>query len=201
MEVLITFIIPTIGRDTLKRTLESLIHLSNSRWNAIVIFDGIDIIRYVEDDRIQYLKIDKIGFKNCAGEVRNHGMKYVTTEWIGFVDDDDILLPNYVDSLLLELHKNPDVIIFRMAEHNLLNRKFSITTRQYEIVTKPCINERFIRPFEVGISFCLKSKLILEEGFKFEPAHMEDYNLLQSLKLRNKNIILSKSITYVVRPD
>lgn len=200
MEPLITFIIPTIGRPTLPRTLDSLIKLSNARWKAIVVFDGVDINECIEDPRIQYMKIDKIGYKNCAGEVRNHGMNHVTTEWIGFVDDDDIVLPNYVDSLISELHKNPDVIIFRMADHNLKQTKFSVISRKYEIITKPAANDRDFRPFEVGISFCMRSTLFLQ-GFKFESSHMEDYELLNKMRLNNKRIILSKEIGYVVRPD
>ena len=38
---MITFIIPTIGRQTLPRTIQSLKNLQNSNWKAIVIFDAI----------------------------------------------------------------------------------------------------------------------------------------------------------------
>ena len=37
----ITFIIPTIGRDTLSNTIKSLEEQTNQNWNAIIIFDGI----------------------------------------------------------------------------------------------------------------------------------------------------------------
>jgi glycosyltransferase involved in cell wall biosynthesis len=196
---MITLIIPTMGRSTLTRTLESLKGLSNPNWKAIIVFDGIDPTITIDDERIICMKIEKIGFKNCAGEVRNQGMKFVDTEWIGFVDDDDILLPNYIDALLSELPKNPDVVIFRMAEHNLLSKKFSIITKKQEVITKPSFESKNFRPFEVGISFCMKS--CLKDTFKFEPSHMEDYFLLDRLRKAGKNIVLSKAITYVVRPD
>ena len=37
----ITFIIPTIGRPTLSKSIESLINQTNKNWEAIIIFDGI----------------------------------------------------------------------------------------------------------------------------------------------------------------
>jgi glycosyltransferase involved in cell wall biosynthesis len=201
MEPLITFIIPTIGRSTIYRTIQSLQNLNNKNWNAIIIFDGIDPTVSIEDERIKMVKVDKVGYKNCAGEVRNFGMQLVKTNWIGFVDDDDILLPNYIDALLSESVRNPDVIIFRMVYNNLDSKRFNILTRKQEIVTKPAETDKTFKAYEVGISFCMKSSLVLNEGFKFQQSHMEDFYLLESLKLAGKNIIISKAIAYVVRPD
>jgi glycosyltransferase involved in cell wall biosynthesis len=50
---LLTFIIPTIGRPTLKRTINSLQQLTNKNWNAIVIFDGISPNLQIKDERIK----------------------------------------------------------------------------------------------------------------------------------------------------
>jgi hypothetical protein len=88
-----------------------------------------------------------------------------------------------------------------MAYNNLNSRRFNIVTRKQEIVTKPAENDKTFKAYEVGISFCMKSSLFMNEGFKFQPSHMEDFYLLETLKLSGKNIILSKAITYVVRPD
>lgn len=40
-EAIVTFIIPTIGRDTLSKTIDSLINQTNPNWKAIIVFDGI----------------------------------------------------------------------------------------------------------------------------------------------------------------
>ena len=37
----ITFIIPTIGRDTLLNSINSLFNQTIKEWKAIIIFDGI----------------------------------------------------------------------------------------------------------------------------------------------------------------
>ena len=94
----ITFIIPTIGRSTLRRTLQSLQDQTNQNFKCIVVFDGIDPTITVDDNRFKIIKTNKLGQgRNSAGLVRNEGMKLVNTEWIGFVDDDDTLSNTYVD--------------------------------------------------------------------------------------------------------
>ena len=48
---IITFIIPTIGRETLKNTLISLQNQTIENWNAIIIFDGCNQnINNIDDD-------------------------------------------------------------------------------------------------------------------------------------------------------
>jgi glycosyltransferase involved in cell wall biosynthesis len=36
----ITFIIPSIGRDSLKNTIRSLLNQTSDKWKAIIVFDG-----------------------------------------------------------------------------------------------------------------------------------------------------------------
>jgi glycosyltransferase involved in cell wall biosynthesis len=50
---MLTFIIPTIGRDTLHRTIESLEKQANNNWNAIVIFDGCNPTIETKNDKIK----------------------------------------------------------------------------------------------------------------------------------------------------
>jgi glycosyltransferase involved in cell wall biosynthesis len=37
----ITFIIPTIGRNTLEKAIQSIEKQTNNNWKIIIIFDGI----------------------------------------------------------------------------------------------------------------------------------------------------------------
>lgn len=94
---LITFVIPTIGRETLKRTINSLKNLNIFNWKAVIVFDGIDPNIKDEDERIKIIKLEKkLGEgRNSAGNVRNHAYQFVDTPWIGFVDDDDTLNKYY----------------------------------------------------------------------------------------------------------
>ena len=71
---MITFILPTLGRDSLKKSIESIINQTNKKWKAIVIFDGCQINKnlIVEHDQISYYEIKKSdGVINQASSVRN----------------------------------------------------------------------------------------------------------------------------------
>ena len=39
---------------------------------------------------------------NNAGNVRNYGMSFVETEWIAFLDDDDIIADDYLEKFYEE---------------------------------------------------------------------------------------------------
>jgi hypothetical protein len=183
----ITFIIPTIGRETLKYTVKSLQNLNVQNWKAIILFDGVKPTLEIEDNRFKIVTLKKIGKLNYAGNVRNQGIKMADTKWIGFVDDDDTLLPNYLDIFKDIVDKSdPDVIIFRM-----LNSDGRILPPQKD--TDFYINN-------VGISFCLQKKHMIENNIWFTPSSGEDFDLLNKLRNANKKIIISKDIAYIVRP-
>ena len=180
---LVTFIIPTVGRPTLQKTLDSLLAQSNSKWEAIVVGDGISV-EEIDDPRIQYMSIPKIGFKNCAGKVRSAAAHKVTTECVGFVDDDDILFPNYVQALHDEA-EHGDLIVFRMRMGE-------------RIVPNPrCTSSRQLMPADVGISFSLKSSIF--KANPMEPSMFEDFTYLDRLR-REYKVHVSNAVTYNVRP-
>jgi glycosyltransferase involved in cell wall biosynthesis len=84
-----TFIIPSIGRPTLQRALDSV--------------SGHPYLFHVDTER--------------KGEavVRNELIKQALTEWVSFLDDDDTIYPDYVQRLEEEIiaHPEADVIHFR----------------------------------------------------------------------------------------
>ena len=182
----ITFIIPTIGRDTLSRTLESLIAQTQPDWNAIVVFDGISPTIGIPDARISFMEISK---KGNAGFVRNEGIKVATTEWIGFVDDDDVLTPDYVECFNREKH-DVDVIIFRM--------------KNTDGTILPVPGDTEFKFGEVGISFCYKRTFAINQKCMFDnvkglvPGVGEDWGLLERLKDARVHICISTDITYTV---
>jgi glycosyltransferase involved in cell wall biosynthesis len=179
----LTFIIPTIGRETLSLTLQSLKNQTITNWKAIVIFDGIEQNISETDPRITIIKTPiKLGQGyNSAGLVRNYGIKFVNTEWVAFVDDDDSITPNYIESFLSELWLDPDVIIFRMTLDDRVCPSIDSTNF-------------FIK--NVGISFAVKTELVSK--FIFIPSIEEDFEFLDKVRLKNYKIVLSPYITYTV---
>lgn len=194
-DALITFIIPTINRGTLFRALESIANQSINCWKAIVIFDGCepntpDILKILSNNRFVHISINKKGILNeknhgAAGFVRNIAMSLVNTPWIGFVDDDDFIMPNYTQSLIEETKVVPsaELICFRMVDNN------QITPPDY------MMNIEF---GYTGISFCFKSNLF-QDGFQFTQSEHEDFDFINNIKNAKKKIVISPYITYIVR--
>jgi glycosyltransferase involved in cell wall biosynthesis len=55
----LTFIVPSIGRDTLPRTIKSLENQTNQDWNAIIVFDGCVPNIETTNDKIKIIQIEK----------------------------------------------------------------------------------------------------------------------------------------------
>ena len=198
----ITFIIPTIGRYTLIDTIESLYKLNSEDWRAIIVFDCIgnsiiinnlyeQITKIDIHNKIKIIENDKhIGNqskRNSAGLVRNIGIVTIDflTEWIGFVDDDDTLSPDYIKYLKNEIEITPDieVCIFRMIYENgyVLPGKY----------------DRNLLRGKVGISFALKQALTTKYLFTNNP--FEDFIYLKTLQNSGIKMLISSYISYYVR--
>jgi len=182
---LITFIIPSIGRPTLERTIRSLQAMTDPYWKAIIVFDGIHPTLGVDDERITMISVQKTGMINHAGQVRNYGISLATTPWVGFVDDDDSLQPEYMTHVRQHIEEeDPDVVIFRMLDHGKILPPLTSTDF--------CINQ-------VGISFCVKRVLCVEEECWFIPCGCEDFVLLDRIRNKGKKIFMSPHVDYLVR--
>lgn len=185
---MITFIIPSIGRETLSRTLQSLYSQTIANWKAIVVFDGIknNLSTSITDERVTIYEIEKKGEDlNSAGNVRNYAIEKCDTEWVAFVDDDDTISNNYIELFNKELELCPelDTIIFRM---NYLNNII------------PPLSYKDIIKNHVGISFAMK-KQIFDNGIIFIPSKVEDFLILDKIKNKNYKMCISPYICYFVR--
>jgi len=181
----ITFIIPTIGRSSLTDTLNCLIKQTNPHWNAIVVFDGISPTIISPDNRIRVLESEKLGQGvNSAGLVRNYGMAHSNTEWIGFIDDDDGIADDYVETIYNEISNyDNDVIIFRMLHYGKI---------------LPSLNTEHFYYGEVGISFIINRR-IFDDGHIFIPSGMEDFVYLDCAYNKSYKIMISPYVKYFVR--
>jgi glycosyltransferase involved in cell wall biosynthesis len=188
----ITFIVPTIGRSTLMRTITSIKNQTKINWRCIVIFDGVNIPKNITDTlkgdkRFTIIRINKVGCLNHGARVRNEGLRLVKTGWVGFVDDDDTVSPYYVEHMNNYISSNSNIkcIIFRMmySDNNVI----------------PKINSNTFYEGNVGISFCFNAEL-LRSGFYFTPSSCEDYVLLNKIRSWRYKIVMSGKIGYFVRP-
>ena len=122
--------------------------------------------------------------------VRNIGFDYIKnnnieSEYIGFLDDDDTLHPDYIINLYKEKEIFEfDIIIFRMMYPN------------YKIVPHPLSNK--IERCNVGISFAFKTEIIYK-NFYFNNHPYEDFIFINLLKINKFKILISKFVNYFVK--
>jgi glycosyltransferase involved in cell wall biosynthesis len=186
-DVKITFIIPTIGRDTLQNTIDCLLNQTDPKWKAIIVFDGILPNITNDDERIKIVTCPKVGEKNSGGLVRNYGINLADTEWIAFVDDDDGIKNTYVEIFLDEIthYCNNDLIIFRMIYPD-------------NVLLLPPVDTDNFYFCKVGISFVVKKK-IFDSGLIFVPGQFEDYTFLDKVREQKYKIMISRYLLYFVR--
>lgn len=106
----ITVIIPTYNRiDYLKKTIDSVMMQSFQDFEIMVIDDGSPNT-LTEDLCNEYAKVTYIRIENSGGPAkpRNTGIKHAKGEYIAFVDDDDIWLPEKLEKQVKVLENNPD---------------------------------------------------------------------------------------------
>jgi glycosyltransferase involved in cell wall biosynthesis len=181
----VTFVIPTMGRGTLARSLNSLVEQSDGDFKAIVSFDG----RYepdarVDDGRISYIKGTALGH---AGLVRNSGIDLVDTEWTAFLDDDDWVEPSYVQRLrgYSLSHPHLDLIVFTYKDATNGN-------------TVPNKKQNKIEECKVGISFAVKTAFINEHKIRFTPFAIEDFRFLDDCVKAGVKYWISHDLQYNV---
>ena len=185
MEPFITFIIPSLNRSTITRTVDSLLNQTNPNWNAIILYDGV-VGTVFYDERIKTLDIPKTGLVGPAngqsGLVRNEGIKLCKTEWIGFLDDDDTIDVNYV-STLSEKYLEKDFVVWRMKYQN------------GHIIPEP--NRTDLVFARVGISFCYKN--IFKDLLFDNNRDGEDFDFLKKLESLTNNWTITPEVYYNVR--
>ncbi len=117
MSTLVTVVIPTYGRpDYLPRAVESALNQTYTNIEVIVVDDNGDggahraeteavISCFMHDNRVKYIKHEK---NKNGSAARNTGLKAASGTFIGFLDDDDELLPTKIEKQLRMLLMRPE---------------------------------------------------------------------------------------------
>ena len=111
-------ILPTIGRDSLSQTVASVLGQDYDNWRLFIIGDGINIETlhpYFEmDGRIEASVIVERGYDSGAW-ARNSAILQGHSEWIAYIDDDDVWLPSRLSTIVHAINNNPGVNMVRTA--------------------------------------------------------------------------------------
>lgn len=208
-----TFIIPTKGRATLQRALDSVFNQTDPAWMIMMALDGTDrempLLNFPSLVMTARLALHAAPRTDSAGMTRNAAMKtvldgddYWRGKWFAFLDDDDRVHPQYVESLRWadrqrqEQGIQPDVIVFRMSHPQLG-------------ILPPWDHEQpsDLTWGQVGISYAITQQYVKEHDSFFKRENLgnpgeqgnEDIELLCRLREQGAEIFLSSAVTYFVR--
>lgn len=187
---LCTFIVPTIGRNTLERSLKSLLNQTDPDWNALVIADSVPDFRLPQlDNRIYSVNLlsKTGGGDHQGGYVRNQGIFHASGDWIAFVDDDDRLDKEYVAWLRADC-ADCDLLVFRM-KHFDGNIVPPLHVKRGEQLG--CGN--------VGISFAIRTAWQRQHKLLFGNSTIEDWAFLEVARSYKARFKISPHLAYYVR--
>ena len=111
MESLVSVIIPTYNRaDYLKLALKSVLEQTHKNIEVLVADDGstdntAEIVLSFNEPRIKYFYQKNTG---TPGAARNFGLRKASGDYVAFLDDDDMWLPEKLEIQVDYLRKHPE---------------------------------------------------------------------------------------------
>ena len=104
-------VVPAYGVGAMVgEALDSLLAQDFTAWEVIVVDDGDagaaeHVTPYLSDPQFSFLQTDNGG----PSTARNRGMAKVTTPYIGLIDGDDYLEPDFLSSMIAALEASPRI--------------------------------------------------------------------------------------------
>ncbi len=143
----ISVVIPTYNRATLvRRAIDSVLAQTRQADEIIVVDDGShdDTAKVLQSyaDKISLIVQDNLG----VSAARNRGIKAATSEWIAFLDSDDIWYPQKLAQQIAWHQSHPDILWSHTAEIWLRNGREIRQKRHHAKPEGACFKE--------NLSFC-----------------------------------------------
>ena len=173
----------------LKEATASILHQTWPRIELVVVEDGSrDAETYVAEladsdqlESVRYAPIEKAG-RCVAG---NHGLALARGNHIGFLDDDDLLLADHVETLVTELECHPgDDLAYAIgiaartqvtSSDPLAYRVISQEVQHAQPFSKPVLWHHNYVPIQTALF--RRALYDMHGGFDLELENLEDWNL------------------------
>lgn len=97
----VSVVIPTIGRESLQRAVDSVLSQNNVEVDIIVVDDSEE-----QDIIIKSTEVLKTGGGRGVSYARNLGIGKSSNEFVAFMDDDDYWNSDHLEKLIFFLNKN-----------------------------------------------------------------------------------------------
>lgn len=167
----ISIIIPLYNKEKyIKSVVESVLNQSFQDFEVIIVDDGssdksVSIVESINDDRIRLVTKCNEG----VSAARNFGLQFVSTDLIFYLDADDILLPNSLETLYYLYLRHPECDIFTC---NFIQSYPNIKEKLYckginEYVVSNNYKDFYNQQFYLRTGIFLVKKEILERSLGF----------------------------------
>ena len=100
----VTVVLPTQGRSSLARSIQSILDQSFSPAEVLVVDDSAK--QNVDFQNPGLITVLRTGGSKGPAFARNVGLGAAKSDWVAFLDDDDYWLPNHIQSLLVFCENN-----------------------------------------------------------------------------------------------
>ena len=196
----------------IKETIESVIAQTYTDWEMIIVDDGskdssVDVIKsYCNmDSRIKLFQHDG-GVNKGLVETVKLGVEKATGEWIVFLESDDTITPDYIETKLKIIETNPEVK-FIFNDVNMFGDEECIQFREehFKKVKSILLNKkyprnllRFFYELNVVATFSvvmLKKDLLKDIDYNVEFKPLLDWYLWSQIAINNDFYYLDKKLT------
>ena len=181
---MISVIIPLYNKEPIiERSLQSVLGQDYDDFEVVVVNDGstdrsADIVRSINDPRIRLIEQENGG----PSKARNTGVKNAKGEWIVFLDADDEMLPNALETFknIINAHMDIDIVdcntMFYSTNGNTLGY------HPFEGYVKNPFKMFFYSIIGPGANHsCFSRNILLENPYNNQIRRFEDGELLMRL--------------------
>lgn len=197
-----SIIIPLYNKEkSIRKTIQSVLNQSYTDFELIIVNDGstdnsLIEAQSVQDDRIRIIDKPNGGVSSA----RNRGMEESTSDWMTFLDADDIMYPDAL-SIYKDLHeKYPDINVL-IAATDSSKKKYKSTGRMYVVRNYYKANIyselRTASYLLCADCICINKKCYKEVGgFSVQYKHGEDLEYWYRLSKQFLFVKIEKAISY-----
>ncbi|MFN3307300.1 MAG: glycosyltransferase family 2 protein, partial [Candidatus Kapaibacteriota bacterium] len=144
----VSVIVPTFNRPSmLKNAIQSILNQTLQDFEIIVVNDaGEDVrsvVEFFNDKRIQYVSHSE---NKKLAATRNTGIRNARGKYVAYLDDDDVFLPNHLETLVSFLDANPK---FKIAYTDAFRSHQKKVNGNYVVVRQDLPYSKDFDPIEI----------------------------------------------------
>lgn len=203
---LISIIIPIYNSELfLRRCIESLLAQASQEFELIMVDDksedkSLEIVKKYKD-KFKHIKIISLSENKGVSNARNIGIQHAKGEYIFFLDSDDFVAPNFLESMHKNIKKfHSDIICFSYYYVSRKNRisKNIFNHKKGKYTCKDII--RFLL-MDTSLHFFVWNKLfkrdiILSNQVVFERRCFEDMLFTLKMFYFSNNVLITNEFLY-----